>query len=329
MSSLGADPIPSAPVPELPVFMTAGPEILFGILTHPRTQPLGLTTVLMRGGARHDGWGRNRMYVRMAEEIAAYGYEALRFDYHGTGESSGSATTFRTDRPFQEDVDGAIGWLRQAGRRRFALVGSCFGARTALSYAVGDPSVEALALLTCPVRDLISDEGRATPAVLERSIRQHFQHGVRPRHVLGLLHRDRRRVYLRVLAARWRAILGSRGSRTGSEADPTSWVSSSFLAPLGIVASRGVSILILYGETDAEYQDFLRASSGFLGDILEQAGARVTVRTVPGGLHGFARIEAQDRTIDEVARWLGQLRPELKQLSGTPEAAGGSQRPTS
>src|SRR4029077_11318648 len=107
-------------------------EKLFGIVSEPPA-PTDVGVVLVTGGgSKMPGTHRNRMYVRLARQLAADGVVALRFDFHGFGESTGSTSKVQLDRPFPDDVLGAVSCLERCGIRRVILVGSCFGARSVL-----------------------------------------------------------------------------------------------------------------------------------------------------------------------------------------------------
>ena len=120
---------------ETPFYFPVGDETLFGILTEPSGDPSGTVAVLLRGAAQGPSAGRNQASARMCRRFAEEGMHAVRFDYRGVGDSTGTVERFRLDQPFEDDLKGATGWLRDRGMDRFALVGTCFGARTALACA--------------------------------------------------------------------------------------------------------------------------------------------------------------------------------------------------
>ena len=86
-------------------------------------------------------------YTRLAEQLAATGFDVLRFDYHGTGDSAGSDT----------DPDRVAAWIdstvaathelqRQSGVSRLALLGVRLGATLAVQAAARLGGVESLVL---------------------------------------------------------------------------------------------------------------------------------------------------------------------------------------
>jgi alpha/beta superfamily hydrolase len=131
---------------EEPMWFRSGRDDLLGILTHPRTEPRGITVVAHPGGHWIPSTHRNSAYVRLAERLAADGVHTFRFDYHGVGESTGEVAAYRLDRPFVDDSLAAVAAVRERESTDIVLVGSCFGARTALAAAAQAP-VRGLVLL--------------------------------------------------------------------------------------------------------------------------------------------------------------------------------------
>ena len=66
-------------------------------------------------------------------------------------------------------------------------------------------------------------------------------------------------------------------------------------------------VLLLYGTEDFMYDDFQRARSGRLGEMLERGGSSIEVDAVPGYLHPLAELDVQESLIDAVAEWVNKL----------------------
>ncbi len=284
---------------ETPGFFSAAGEDVFGILTSPVGEPRGACAVLLSGGVWTPSPGRNRIWVRMARDLAADGYHSLRLDYHGVGESTGSTQTFLLDAPFVEDALAGCAWAGAQGVSRMILFGSCFGARTALASAVALDDVGGVAVFPVPVRDFAMGEKISSlpTSVLARK-------AVTRRGLAGLLKADHRRAYRRIVAKKWRR------ARTGRQQEQPSrfeWVSPILLRQFRGLIERSVPILLLFGEDDSFYQDFLKAKEGRLGEVLEEAGELVQVRLVPGKTHGLATTAVQDAVVAELEGWLADL----------------------
>ena len=91
------------------------------------------------------------LVARLANELAAAGLAALRFDFRGVSPSQGDSTDGRLE-PL--DVGGAVNWLSarpDIDPARLALVGHAFGAYVALAYAGVDPRVKTVVAISPPV----------------------------------------------------------------------------------------------------------------------------------------------------------------------------------
>ncbi len=91
----------------------------------PAREPAG--TVVLCHGLTGDRVGPQRLLTVLAEEIALGGFLCLRFDFRGSGDSSGdfSGSTFTSMR---EDVELVTSWGRERyGRHPLGLVGLSIG----------------------------------------------------------------------------------------------------------------------------------------------------------------------------------------------------------
>jgi pimeloyl-ACP methyl ester carboxylesterase len=289
---------------EMPVFFPAGQDRVFGILTRPEAGSNDVTVVLFPGGGVPLNTARNRLFVRISRNLAAHGFHALRLDYHGTGESGGIAEAFRLDDPFADDATGAVQWLRQQGLKKVILLGTCFGARTALSIAPDTEDIVGAILVSAPARDFEMGFREAS----KRTVGGLFREGLRPR---NLFKARRWRPAVRLIRKVW-AI--RRGSSQGDRSSPPGrQISPSFIAGVSSLLNRGIPILFIYGEGEDYYEEFQEASSGRLGETLRRAGSGVDVRTLPGTVHGLTRLDVQDDVLALVKEWavgLGVRRPD-------------------
>jgi pimeloyl-ACP methyl ester carboxylesterase len=302
--------VPTADVSgETPVFFPAGQDTLFGVLARP-AEPTGTAVIALPDAGGPASINRNRWWVRLSRRLAAHGCHVLRFDYHGMGESTGVVRRFRLDEPFVDDLLGAVRCSTDHDVERFILVGSCFGARTALSAAGEIPRLDGVVLISVGLRDLEKGEAAATRRVHEWRMKDYAVRGFHPRVLRGLFSQRRRRGYALLLKMKLRAATASLRKRLGlaGHEDPA-WlatVSTNFLAPLEALVRRGVPILFLYGTDDDFYGEFCRAATGELGRTLARGGDRVEVATVPGRVHNFVSVEGQDAALDLVFEWIGR-----------------------
>jgi len=287
---------------EEPIFFDAGGESLFGILTGPSSRASGTIAIVLPAGGTVST-DRNRVAVRLCRHLADLGFHSLRFDYHGVGESGGVAPRFRLDEPFTADLLGAAAWARRSGFGAVALIGSCFGARTALACAGDIEDLVGVVLLAAPVRDYEMGERLATGIAAGNGLSHHARLALDPRVVARLLDPAKRRAYARLARNAWRGMTiraRHRRNESGVEASPR------FVEPLAQLVHRSIPTLLVYGSADALWDEFRKMRSGSLGRLL--AGAEtVDLMTPAGEVHGFKSVAIQDAVIDGVGGWLQRL----------------------
>jgi len=289
---------------EVPLFFPSEHGTLFGILTKPVTDAARVTVVFLSGGSTPTAMNRNRLSVRLARGVAALGYGAFRFDYHGIGESFGSQGRFRLDAPFATDVTSAVRALEEPEPGRFVLFGSCFGARTALASSGQIGDLAGVILVSPPIRDFEMGERISTRMVRELTLRDYVRRALRPEVAKRMFHRRWRHSYRKIIRAKARTLSRSHRDRSS---DPYSWVSQVFLDQLEDLVRRQIPTLIVYGTHDDLYREFVEAQAGRLGRILRR-GEHVEVKTIEGTLHGFMKVSAQEQTADLTFAWLDGMR---------------------
>ena len=111
----------------------ASHQIDYGVVLCP---PLG-----------HEYNGSHRSYRHLAEKLASAGLAAMRFDYHGTGDSGGNEYDPEPVRTWLGDIERAVDELqRRSGVRKIALVGARVGALLASVAAIKRGGVDRLVL---------------------------------------------------------------------------------------------------------------------------------------------------------------------------------------
>jgi alpha/beta superfamily hydrolase len=307
----GAPPVGPS---ETPGFFTAGGEELFGILTEPEGEARGTCAVLLSGGSWTASPGHNRIWVRLARELATEGYHALRLDYHGVGESTGNAATYLLDAPFVEDALGGCSWVEDQGVSRMVLLGTCFGARTALAAAERLDDVAGVAVFPVPVRDFAMGEkvsSLPTSVLMRKAASPHV--------VAGLFRAKNRQAYRRILTKRRQRSRAAR-AEGGPAPDRSTRVSPILLRQLESLVDREIPVLLIFGEQDWFYEDFRRALGGRFRTVLDRAGDLIQLRIVPGKTHGLTTTAVQDAVVAELHDWLGGRDPAV-----TPDRASASQ----
>ena len=282
---------------ERPVYFPAAGEDLFGIITEPTTTPNGIGVVLISGGAV-PATNRNRLWVRIAREVAALGFHTLRFDFHGVGESTGVIDRYRLDRPCADDVIGAVRCLEEHGIDEFVLVGECFGARSALASVGQISGLRGIIALAAPPVDGEMDTERIQNTPMTKYVQRTF----RLRTVRELFRASRRRDFVRIGRAKLQWLVSPRGTVVGADQH----VSANFSRPLAELCAQGTPVLLVYGTDDREYAYFSE-DRAHLADILDAPGSTIDERVMPGQIHGLSRLSVQDNVADLVETWLASL----------------------
>jgi pimeloyl-ACP methyl ester carboxylesterase len=117
------------------------------------TQPAGFkpdnrpVIVILNSGIIHRV-GHHRMYVSLSRALAGAGFQVLRFDQSGVGDSDSREDGLSLFEGVLADVRDVVDWLVSTRRaQRIILVGLCSGADHSLVYGISDPRVCGLVLL--------------------------------------------------------------------------------------------------------------------------------------------------------------------------------------
>ena len=122
---------------------------LVGIMTLAVTGAPNLnpTVVILNTGIVHRV-GHHRMFVTLSRALAGAGFNVLRFDFAGIGDSEPRADSLSPLDSSLVDLGEVLDWLeRVRGASRVVLVGLCSGADHAILHAHSDPRVAALVLI--------------------------------------------------------------------------------------------------------------------------------------------------------------------------------------
>ena len=92
--------------------------------------------------------GSCRMHVRMARALSAAGFDCLRFDYSGIGDSDQRRDSLSFEESAVVETREAMDYLAKTkGSKRFILMGLCSGADMAHETAVSDERVAGIVML--------------------------------------------------------------------------------------------------------------------------------------------------------------------------------------
>lgn len=285
---------------ELPVFIPAEGNQIFGILTRPTAEPNGVCVVLMLGGVFSLSITRNRLSVKLARRLAAQGYHVFRMDFHGVGESTGAFEESKLGQPWVQDLRAAMGWLREQGQNRFVLLGHCFGGRTCLALTPEIPELLGLGLMVVPVMDYNHFE-LAVKNRSELPAGQFVKRAARKTVLRGIFIPRHRRRYMHII----RAKLKRRRSEAAAEL-PWAQASPNYMKYLSGLVDRRVPVLMAFG-TECLASDFERALQGKLGKLMKRGEATIQLHRYGRMAHGFPNLDSQEQTMDLIERWLGRV----------------------
>lgn len=133
---------------------------LFGVLHQPERPRHPDTAILLLSPGVKMRVAPYRLYTKMAARFVALGYPVLRFDFHGLGDSEGTAPealladlygATQVGR-YVADTIAAMDWMQRTyGTTRFIASGLCGGALTGMLAAQRDPRIASLVGLSIPV----------------------------------------------------------------------------------------------------------------------------------------------------------------------------------
>ena len=141
----------------------------FGWLHKPAGSPGTDIAVVLCSGLRRDASNAYRPFRILADQLAATGYSALRFDYTGTGDSCDAAgseywSIWRRNVSAAADYACAV-----TGARRVVLIGLRIGAALATLAAADRKDVAGLVLL----EPVLRGKSYITQCLVEARLRNH------------------------------------------------------------------------------------------------------------------------------------------------------------
>jgi pimeloyl-ACP methyl ester carboxylesterase len=136
----------AAPAGAIPIVFQAGGGPCFGWF-HAAGAPVRGVGVVMCRPLGYESLCAYQTYTQLAETLAGAGFDVVRFDYHGTGDSAGSDSDPARVRAWTDSVRAAIDEVRRyGGVSRIALFGVRLGATLAAHAASEIGGVESLVM---------------------------------------------------------------------------------------------------------------------------------------------------------------------------------------
>jgi dienelactone hydrolase len=233
--------------------------------------------------------GPNRVYVRIARELARYGFSSLRFDLSGIGDSPPRTDGLPLRAASLRDVTDALDFLSATrGLSSFILIGMCSGADLAFRVALADARVVGAVLidgfLYRTARSYVYDYTSRVWRLIFLGWRELLTPG-------GPLWSN----------LPWSSKKTARATTGGGGRDiPSSSEADSALREL---AARGVNLLIVYSEgLGYNYQ------RQFTDVFPSVPTDRVRVEYFKGADHMFTLLANQDRLVRAARDWIARFR---------------------
>jgi alpha-beta hydrolase superfamily lysophospholipase len=144
MVDVSAVPGVSSPRAQPAVFGHRDRQV-FGFFHAPAAELARTRGVVLCNPLGYEAMSAHRTYRHLAQRLSAAGFPTLRFDYRGTGNSSGEAHDPGRIGAWSDDIRTAVRELRdRSAVQHVALFGVRFGASLAVAAAVEQPEVDAL-----------------------------------------------------------------------------------------------------------------------------------------------------------------------------------------
>jgi len=286
---------------ETPLVVRAPAGDLVAIHTpaDPQAPPAGRCVVHLTRPRSH----RNRKWVRGARALAAGGFSACRFDYHGNGDSTGDNALLDPSHPYVDDLMAVLAALRaERGERRFILTGSCFDARTALAAFSREPGwIDGLAFISAPVMPLADMHAM-------RASRGSWNGVWQAVHNPDNWKRLADPALWRNVESRLRGATGRAEPAPDARAGPA--LDPGFVRDFEALVASPARALFLYGEDDQELLTFQPVVERLLPGLPPGARERIRVEIWPGEVHdGFNHLDRQREIVERVLEWVTSFHP--------------------
>lgn len=153
------------PVVEKPYIIKRGPHRLAAMLHQPELP--GPRLVILSHGFTGQKAETGRLFVDMARALAGRGMAALRFDFMGSGDSSGNFTDM-TPLTEMADLHAVLDWARRRGYRQIGVLGLSMGGGVAICTVADRPAGDVGALCTwSSVPNFVSWRRDSDPAAVD------------------------------------------------------------------------------------------------------------------------------------------------------------------
>ena len=125
---------------------------LFGLHLHPRGAPRG-HAILLCNPFGQEAIRAHRLYRVLGDRLAAAGFDVMRFDYFGSGDSAGDDVEWDLDGAVADTLAATRELLRRSGATELSLIGLRLGGNIAALASARMDAIPAYLILLEPLAD--------------------------------------------------------------------------------------------------------------------------------------------------------------------------------
>ncbi len=269
---------------------------LVGIITEPYSASEDgcfPAIIILNAGLLHR-IGPNRLYVKIARQMATAGFIVLRFDFSGIGDSSALDANLPFERSSISETQEAMHYLSSIrGIGEFILVGLCSGANVALKTACGDHRVVGVIGINGSYFDSQELEGLSQyfkSSIQSRYYRKHlFNYRSWWRVITG---KSNLSGIIRFLISKTKILL-SRNENVLFKTNPSIKWSS--------LIERGVDLFLIYSEGSLALDTFCLTLENHLSGL--KSSGKLRVEFIKHSDHVFTLLWSQNILMDFIHQW--------------------------
>ena len=270
---------------------------LVGVITTPAGAARAAdhpAAILLNSGLVHRV-GPNRIYVKLARQLAAAGMTVLRFDYSGVGDSPARSDGGLLDECRVEETLAATQLLSaRQGIQRFVLMGICSGAVNSFNAIRQDPRIIGAALIN-PLG--YSSEFATSAQALQAN------HLARTYWKTGLLNP---KSWLRVIGGRANyGMLTAHLKNLAIRHSKAAAAGSSVAREYQQIIAGGAELLVVYSGQDRRWEQRHRMVFGDFNPNRAEANGLV-IKVLEDANHTFTSIRCQQELIQLIQDWVRQ-----------------------
>jgi exosortase A-associated hydrolase 2 len=270
------------------LWRNASGQQLVGVWHPAQSTLMARATIVMLHGWSGYRSGPHQMLTRAARELAGCGYNIVRFDFAGRGDSEGDAE-IATLATMNDDTRTVVQWCRAQSQAPIVVLGMCSGCEVAVAAASEKP--DALVLWSAPVFAAQSSSSRDQKKRWHH-LKKYAQKLLRPQ------------TYVKILTGRVdtksvkNVVTSTGGEAKNVESGAVGQLPKGFrAAALSAFEKLDAPILLVYGTADPTTEEALAWYRG-------QVKQTPHVQLIEGANHSYYGVGWEREVIDTTRAWL-------------------------